>query len=72
MQFQFATIEWLWNTNALRVNLPGGHEEQQGGSYKEVVETLCRLGAEGWSVVSCVAAGNWLFWTLQRGTSRMS
>ena len=66
MTFQYATIEWLWNSSALRLNLPGGQEHSSGGSYKEVVDLLNRLGTERWQVVSCVASANWLFWTLQR------
>ena len=66
MRFEYATIEWLWNTNALRLNLPGGREHPSSGSYREVVDLLNRMGSEGWQVASCVASANWLFWTLQR------
>jgi hypothetical protein len=65
-QWEYAVVEWLWDVNSLRVNLPGGAEERLAGSYAEVVATLTRLGGEGWEVASCVAAGNWLFWTLKR------
>jgi hypothetical protein len=66
MRYQFATIEWLWTASAIRLNLPDGKEQQQPGSYKEVVDLMCRLGAEGWQAVTCTAAGNWLFWTMQK------
>jgi hypothetical protein len=66
MKFQHATIEWLWDSNAMRVNLPGGKENQMEASYPELVETMCKLGAEGWEVATCAAAGNWLFWTLKK------
>jgi hypothetical protein len=65
-QWEYAVVEWLWDVNSLRVNLPGGAEEKLNGSYVEVVSTLTSLGREGWEVVGCVAAGNWLFWTLKR------
>ncbi|HEY7125321.1 MAG TPA: hypothetical protein VH540_15310 [Ktedonobacterales bacterium] len=68
-QWEYAVMEWLWDVNNLRVNLPGGAEEKLAGSYAEVVSTLTGLGREGWEVVGCVAAGNWLFWTLKRQTS---
>ncbi len=68
-QWEYAVVEWLWDVNSLRVNLPGGAEEKLTGSYAEVVSTLTSLGREGWEVVGCVAAGNWLFWTLKRQTS---
>jgi hypothetical protein len=66
MKFEYATLEWLWDSNSLRVNFPGGDEKTSSGSYKEVVGLLTALGSEGWDVASCVAGGNWLFWTLKR------
>lgn len=69
--FEYATVEWIWNGNAIRVNLPGGDEATSEGSYAEVVSTLTKLGGEGWEVVSCVASANWLFWTLKRSTSNV-
>ena len=69
MRFEYATIEWLWNENLLRLNLPGGQEHQSAGSYKEVVDLLNRLGSEGWHVAGSVASANWLFWTLERAHS---
>jgi hypothetical protein len=61
--FEYATVEWLWDTGHLRVNRPGGQEDQQDGSYAELVELLTSLGGEGWQVAS---RANWIFWTLQR------
>lgn len=64
--YEFATIEWLWDTGSIRVNLPGGAERQDSGSYHEVVSILGDLGRHGWDVATCAAGGNWLFWTLRR------
>jgi hypothetical protein len=66
MQWEYATLEWLWDSNSIRVNLPGGEEKMSSGSYKEVVDTLTELGKSNWEVASCVSGGNWLFWTLKR------
>jgi diadenosine tetraphosphate (Ap4A) HIT family hydrolase len=65
-QWQYCTVEWLWDIKSLRVNMPDGIENLHSGSYAEVVAILTRLGSTGWEVSSCVAAGNWLFWTLKR------
>ena len=65
-KWEYCTVEWLWNQQSIRCNLPGGDELTQGGSYNEVVEFLTSLGSEGWEVASCTAGGNWLFWTLKR------
>ena len=65
-QWEYGTLEWLWDVGSIRVNLPGGRETASKGSYKEIVETLTSLGAEGWDAANCVAASNWLFWTLRR------
>jgi hypothetical protein len=46
--------------------MPDDVENLHPGSYAEVVATLTRLGSVGWEVATCVAAGNWLFWTLKR------
>lgn len=64
--WEYATVEWLWDTNQIRSNLPGGQEVRTHGAHPEVVETLTRLGREGWEVVGSTAAGNWLFWTMRR------
>ena len=66
--WQYATVEWLWDTHALRTNLPGGQEAASQGTYAEVVETLNQLGSDGWEVATCVSNANWLFWTLKRQT----
>ncbi|HEU5370095.1 MAG TPA: hypothetical protein VFU69_16610 [Ktedonobacterales bacterium] len=65
-QWQYCTVEWLWDVKSIRVNMPDDIENLHPGSYAEVVATLTRLGSVGWEVVTCVAAGNWLFWTLKR------
>ena len=64
--FEYATVEWIWNGNSIRMNQPNGDEAMSEGSYAQVVETLTNLGRDGWEVAACVAAGNWLFWTLKR------
>jgi hypothetical protein len=64
--FEYATLEWIWEENAIRVNLPDGREIKQGGSYKEVVYLMTQMGHDRWEVVSCVGVSNWLFWTLKR------
>ena len=65
-QWQYCTVEWLWDVQSIRVNMPDDIENQHPGSYAEVVATLTRLGSVGWEVVSCVGVSNWLFWTLKR------
>lgn len=59
-------MEWLWDRNQLTIHLPHQDPRVVHGSYVEVVRELTSLGHEGWDVASCVAAGNWLFWTLKR------
>ena len=66
MKYEYATLEWIWDSNSLKINLPSQDEKTSEGSYKEVVMALTSLGAEGWEVVTCVTEGNWLFWTLKR------
>ncbi|WP_375559052.1 hypothetical protein ACE193_15075 [Bernardetia sp. OM2101] len=65
-KWEYATLEWLWDSHGLRYNLPNGSEEKSTGSYAEVVKTLSKLGAQGWEVVTCTSEANWLFWTLKR------
>lgn len=69
MSLEYATMEWLWDSSSIRVNLPGGEEKMISGSYKEVVETLTEMGKDNWEVASCVASNNWLFWTLKRNNT---
>ena len=64
--WEYATVEWLWDGGHFRVNLPGNREKKSSGSYNELVILLGELGREGWDVASCVSGGNWLFWTLKR------
>lgn len=65
-KYEFATVEWLWDQEAIRVNLPTGKERRFTGSYDEIVTLLSELGSDGWDVATCAANGNWLFWTLRR------
>ncbi|HEY7347854.1 MAG TPA: hypothetical protein VH599_06000 [Ktedonobacterales bacterium] len=65
-QWQYCTVEWLWDVRSIRVNMPDGSENLHSGSYPEVVMALTQLGGAGWEVVSCVGVSNWLFWTLKR------
>ena len=69
MEFEYATLEWLWDGNSIRINTPGGKETSAEGSYAEVVSSLSALGKKGWEVVTCTSGGNWLFWTLKRDIS---
>jgi len=64
--FEFCTLEWIWDTQQLRCDLPDGSVDKDSGSYEKVVEMLNKLGKEGWGVASTVSSSNWLFWTLQR------
>jgi hypothetical protein len=66
VQFEYATLEWLWDSNSIRINLPNEEEVKAQVSYKEIVNILNDLGQNKWQVVSNVAGGNWLFWTLMR------
>ncbi|WP_336211760.1 hypothetical protein [Nonomuraea sp. LPB2021202275-12-8] len=64
--YEFATVEWLWNEQTIRVNTPGGNERMFTGSYDQLVAVLSELGGQGWDVATCAASGTWLFWTLRR------
>ncbi|WP_245966535.1 hypothetical protein [Sphaerisporangium album] len=64
--YEFAIVEWLWDQEAIRVNMPGGNERVLAGSHDEVVALLSEFGGQGWDVATCAAAGNWLLWTLRR------
>ena len=66
MRYEYATMEWLWDTNSIRINLPHGKEKTQSGAYAEVVNELTALGSDGWDASTCTSGGNWLFWTLKR------
>ncbi|MGW0058851.1 hypothetical protein ACWDTT_02820 [Streptosporangium sandarakinum] len=65
-RYEFGVVEWLWDLEAIRVNMPGSGERKFSGSYDEVVAVLSELGGQGWDVATCAANGNWLFWTLRR------
>ncbi len=69
-KFEYATVEWLWDSGNLRADLPGGETRNGKGSYPAVVEMLTAMGREDWEVVSCVTNANWLFWTLKRTAMR--
>ena len=64
--WQYAVVEWIWDGDSIRVNLPGKPEMMYRGSYAEVVDLLTSLGREGWEVVTCSGAANWLLWTLKK------
>ena len=68
-RLEYATLEWLWDKDSIRVNLPANKEEISQGTYAEVVNTLTKLGKEEWEVCACTSGGNWLFWTLKRTVS---
>ncbi|WP_026998602.1 hypothetical protein [Eisenibacter elegans] len=65
-QWEYASLEWLWEANSIRCNLPDGREEILSGSYTELVAILNDLGKNRWEVATCVAGANWIFWTLKR------
>ena len=65
-KWEYAILEWLWDSSRMRLNLPGGEETRSMGSYAEVVALLTTLGANGWNVATCVASSNWVLWTLKR------
>jgi hypothetical protein len=31
--YEYATIEWVWNQETIRINLPDGEESHRQGSY---------------------------------------
>lgn len=65
-RFEYATIEWLWDGNSIRCDLPGGQVINRSGQHDEIVTLLNELGQQGWEVVTSTAQGNWIFWTLKR------
>ncbi|MER5318257.1 hypothetical protein [Streptosporangium roseum] len=65
-KYEFATVEWLWDQETIRVNMVGGNERRFSGSYDRLVGVLSELGDQGWDVATCAATGNWLLWTLRR------
>lgn len=66
MSIECAIVEWLWEDNSIRVNLPGNEEKLYQGSYMELVEVLNRLGKDGWQSSTCTSGSNWILWTLIR------
>lgn len=65
-RFEYAVVEWLWDTGGIRADLPSGETRTGQGEYAAVVKMLTELGRDGWEVASCVTSANWLFWTLKR------
>jgi len=65
-RFEYATVEWLWDSGNLKINYGNRIEETEQGSYNELLNLLNRKGREGWEVVSSSASTNWIFWTLKR------
>ena len=45
-KWEYCTVEWIWNQQSIRCNLPSGDELMQSGSYNKVVEFLTSLGSE--------------------------
>jgi hypothetical protein len=64
--FEYASLEWLWDSSGFRLNLPGNNEKSSAGSYNELVSLMNELGREGWEIATCASGGNWLFWTFKR------
>ncbi len=65
-RFEYLTIEWLWASGNLKVNYGNGREENETGSYDQLVNLLNDKGREGWEAVSSSASANWVFWTLKK------
>lgn len=65
-RFEYATVEWLWDSGGIRADLPGGETKNAQGEYAAVVKMLSELGRDGWEVTTCATSANWLFWTLKR------
>ncbi|OJJ14636.1 hypothetical protein BKI52_42165 [marine bacterium AO1-C] len=65
-QFEYASVEWLWDSGNIRINLPNGEEHQSTGTYAEIVATLNEMGQNGWDIGSCAAQSNWIYWTMKR------
>lgn len=65
-KFEYATVEWLWDSGDLKINFGNFIEEKETGSYSELVNLLNRLGEVGWEVVSSATNANWVYWTLKR------
>ena len=61
----YASVEWVWQGQTIRINIPHHQESHRQGSYQEVVEVLTELGMQGWEVVTCVAEADWIYWTLR-------
>jgi hypothetical protein len=66
MKFEYAIVEWIWDAEALRVNLPPNVERKSTGSYADLVNLLTELGRDGWEVVASASEANWIFYTLKR------
>jgi hypothetical protein len=66
MKTEYAILEWIWDEELIRCNLPGNKEYKTQGSYAELVQVLNRLGQEGWEVCASASEANWIFWTLKR------
>ena len=62
----YATLEWVWTDQLIRLNQPQTAETIRSGSYQEIVELLTELGRDGWEVATSTAGGDWIFWTLKR------
>lgn len=65
-RYEHALVEWIWEGGMLRTVTPSGEERTSKGMYFEVVAALRAFGAQGFHVVGCTGAGNWILWTLER------
>ncbi len=65
-RFEYLTVEWLWDSGSLKVNYGNALEENERGSYDELVNLLNRLGRERWELVGTTANANWVFYTMKR------
>lgn len=65
-RFEYASVEWLWDSSNIRINLPNGEEHKTTGTYGEVVATMNEMGQNGWDIASCAAQSNWIYWTMKR------
>ncbi len=68
-KYEYAILEWLWDSNSIRIDLPHAAPYKTQGAHPEIVRELTRLGHQGWEVETTAAQGNWLFWTLKRDAS---
>ena len=64
-RWEYITVEWVWSSGDIRLNLLT-QQEFRKGSYMEVVALLGELGKDCWEVAGKVASADWVYWTLKR------